>query len=299
MHVHGADTLLFEHICCIFACSVPQHSPSGAWEWRIRSRCGSNQQSHVTPLSAWRTPPPLTSAKNRSRKWLKLGPHFHPQQGKTAISATCPTASYWRPTSCRTLTAWKARRRNPKKKMFNLWRFCGVTETELKRRPCLCPAVIIASSFILEALFTLMILVAFLCCVHMVNCFKVLQMKFSAKCEPTLDLRVSFSFLTLLNSFSCHFVLLALDLSVLFPPSDFLSAPSLSFTQSRSPQTVFLDLPLCLCLHLLFYLLCSIGHCVLFLIHSLPFWLLFFLQCLAGLLSFPRSLSAFTHLFWL
>lgn len=115
-----------------------------------------------------------------------------------------------------------------------------------------------------------------MCCVHLVNCFKVLQIKLSAKCEPILDLRVSFSFLTLLNSFSCHFVLLALDLSVLFPPSDFLSAPSLSFTQSRSPPTVFLDLPLCLCLHLLFYLLCSIGHCVLFLIHSLPFWLFFF-----------------------
>lgn len=119
-HVHGADTLLFEHICCIFACSVPQHSPSGAWEWRIRSRCGSNQQSHVTPLSAWRTPPPLTSAKNRNRKWLKLGPHFHPQQGKTAISATCPTASSWRPTSCRTLTAWKARRRNPQKNVSSV-----------------------------------------------------------------------------------------------------------------------------------------------------------------------------------
>lgn len=194
----------------------------------------------------------------------------------------------------------RAKSAEAKKKRFHLWSFCGVTETELKRRPCLCPAVIIASSLYLKLYSLWWFLWGFLCCVHMVNCFKVLQIHFSAKCELILDLTVSSTFLTLLNSFFLPFCFTGSGFkcfisSLWFPLCSVFILHTISLSSDSFPGFASLPLSPPLVLSTLFYwTLCPVPYP--FFTFAAPF---FFLQCLAGLLSFPRSLSAFTHLFWL
>lgn len=64
---------LFQHwpvcVCpCVVSSNGVTYPPVN--ESRVRSRCRSSQQSRTSRLTVCGTPPPLTSAKNRTRKWL-------------------------------------------------------------------------------------------------------------------------------------------------------------------------------------------------------------------------------------